>query len=96
MPFDFEFAAAPIIWRNHLLGIESRAGDKDGKAHPVIAVANPPGGLQDEAMYSPVPGLSLQPNLSLTGAHLIRAGGEKPVFFATSDRPLPKALPTAH
>ena len=68
---------------------------KDGKAHPIIAVANPPGTLLDEAMYSPVPGL-LEQNLTLTGQHLIRAGGDKPVFFATSDRPLPKALPTAH
>jgi hypothetical protein len=68
----------------------------DGKAHPVIAVANPPGSLLDEAMYSPVPGLSLKPLPSSTTPATIRAGGDKPVFFAPSDRPLPKELPTAH
>jgi hypothetical protein len=66
----------------------------DGKAHPVIAVATAPGTLLDEAMYSPVPGLTLGlPPSSTTPP--IRAGGDKPVFFAPSDRPLPKELPTA-
>lgn len=69
---------------------------KDGKAHPVIAVANPPGSLLDEAMYSPIPGLSLQPSPPSTTPAMIRAGGDKPVFFGPFDPTLPKELPTAH
>jgi hypothetical protein len=68
----------------------------DGKAHPVIAVANPPGALLDEAMYSPVPGLSLELPPSSTAPPRIRTGDDKPVYFAPSDRPLPNELPTAH
>ena len=68
----------------------------DGKAHPVFAVANPPSGLLDEAMYAPVPGLSLQRDLSPSSPPVARTGGDKPVFFAPSDRPLPKDLPTAN
>src|SRR4029077_14762432 len=45
----------------------------DGKAHPVIAVANSPGSLLDEAMYSPIPGLSLQPSPPSTTPAMIRA-----------------------
>jgi hypothetical protein len=68
----------------------------DGKAHPVLAVANPPaGGLLDEAMYTPLTGLSLVPAPGTTAPPTIRAGGDKPVFFALSDRPLPEELPTA-
>lgn len=69
---------------------------KDGKAHPVFAVANPPAGaVLDEAMYSPQTGLSLVPAPATSAPPRIRAGGDKPLFFAPSDRPLSKELPTA-
>ncbi|MDQ2805503.1 MAG: glycoside hydrolase [Chloroflexota bacterium] len=70
----------------------------DDKAHPVFALATPPsGGVFDAAMYSPLPGLTL-PALfpTLAPPPAVRAGGDKPVFFGPSDRPLLKGLPTAH
>jgi hypothetical protein len=69
---------------------------KDGKAHPVFAVATAPGAQFDEAMYSPVPGLTLPFPPASNSPPMVRAGGDKPVFFAPSDRPLSKELPTAH
>jgi len=69
----------------------------DSKAHPVFAVANPPAGsVLDEGMYAPQTGLSLKSVFpSLSPPPTTRAGGDQRVFFAPSDTPLPKDLPTA-
>jgi hypothetical protein len=75
----------------------STSFSSDQKAHPAFAVANAPGAQLDEAMYAPNPGLSLLSLVpSLKPAPSWRAGGDKVVFFAPSDRPLPAGLPTAH
>ena len=69
----------------------------DGLAHPIIAVANAPGSLLDEAMYTPSSGLSLKRLLpSSLSPSTLRAGGDKPVFFGQPDHQLGNILPTAH
>jgi hypothetical protein len=69
---------------------------KDGKAHPVFAVANAPGAQLDEAMYTPIPGLTLPAPPASNAPPMFRAGGDKQLFFGRSDRPQPLTLPTAH
>ena len=83
----------PLTNQGYMVGdYISTSFTDDIHAHPVFAVATAPaGGVFDEAMYSPVPGLLLRPP-----GKTVRAGGDKPVFFAPSDRPLPKTLPTAN
>ncbi len=88
----------PLTNQGYMVGdYISTSFTPDGKAHPVFAVATAPtGSTFDEAMYSPVPGLSLRSALSPGGkAPTTRAGGDKQVFFGTSDRPMPGSLPTA-
>jgi len=61
----------------------------DGSAHPVIAVANPPGALFDEAMHTPVSGLAGE-RVRIT-AHR----GNEPVLAAPgTGQPPPSAPPT--
>jgi hypothetical protein len=68
----------------------------DYKAHSVFAVANTPGAQLDVAMYTPVPGLSLE-SLSRPGGKALvnRVTNDPVVFFGPSDQPLPKGFPTA-
>src|SRR5207248_1833558 len=89
----------PLTNQGYMVGdYISTSFTPDTKAHPVFAIAAPnSGSVFDEAMFSPVPGLSLKPVLPTNRARpTVRAGGDKPVFFAPSDRPLPSDLPTAN
>ncbi|HMA36882.1 MAG TPA: sialidase family protein [Chloroflexia bacterium] len=89
----------PLTNQGYMVGdYISTSFSADDRAHPVFAVANAPSGsVFDSAMYTPVPGLFLRTVFpALSPLRPVRAGGDKPVFFAPSDRPLPMILPTAY
>ncbi len=90
----------PLTNQGYMVGdYISTSISSDGKAHTVFSVATAPsGGIFDEAMYAPVPGLSL----GLSTARLKGAPTTNPVtndpqlYFGPSTRLLPNTLPTAH
>lgn len=84
----------PLTNQGYMVGdYISTSISSDGRAHPAFAVATAPsGGMFDEAMYSPLSGISLRGPAQLKTNSV---GNDKQVFFAPSDRPLPVELPTA-